>query len=92
MKADEAAVYDLCTEISTNHRVSDATYRSAAQFLNEQQMDQWPAVQRRLYREKKLMRGLLSGESVNLFDSVRDMNLDERTAQRTATRRAAATW
>jgi 4-carboxymuconolactone decarboxylase len=38
MKADEAAVYDLCMEISTTHTVSDATYRRAAQVLNEQQL------------------------------------------------------
>lgn len=38
MKPDEAAVYDLCMEISTTHKVSDATYRRAAQFLNEQQL------------------------------------------------------
>ena len=38
MKPDEAAVYDLCMEISTTHAVSDATYRRAAQVLNEQQL------------------------------------------------------
>ncbi len=38
MKADEAAVYDLCMDVSTTHTVSDATYRRAAQFLNEQQL------------------------------------------------------
>jgi len=38
MKADEAAVYDLCMEISTTHKVSDATYKRAAQYLNEQQL------------------------------------------------------
>jgi 4-carboxymuconolactone decarboxylase len=38
MKPDEAAVYDVCTEISTTHQVSDPTYRRAAQVLNEQQM------------------------------------------------------
>jgi len=38
MKADEAAVYDLCMEISTTHKVSDATYRRAAQVLTEQQL------------------------------------------------------
>lgn len=38
MKPDEAAVYDLCTEISTTHRVADATYRRAALVLNEQQL------------------------------------------------------
>ena len=38
MKPDEAAVYDLCMEISTTHTVSDATYRRAAQVLTEQQL------------------------------------------------------
>ncbi|HYS27754.1 MAG TPA: hypothetical protein VEP46_19230 [Vicinamibacterales bacterium] len=38
MKPDEAAVYDLCMEISTTHKVSDATYRRAAQVLTEQQL------------------------------------------------------
>jgi len=38
MKPDEAAVYDLCMEISTTHKVADATYRRAAQVLNEQQL------------------------------------------------------
>lgn len=38
MKPDEAAVYDLCMELSTTHTVSDATYRRAAQVLNEQQL------------------------------------------------------
>jgi len=37
MKPDEAAVYDVCMEISTTHKVSDATYRRAAQVLTEQQ-------------------------------------------------------
>ena len=38
MKPDEAAVYDLCTELSTTHAVTDATYRRATQVLNEQQL------------------------------------------------------
>ena len=38
MKPDEAAVYDLCMEISTTHKVADATYRRAAQVLTEQQL------------------------------------------------------
>jgi 4-carboxymuconolactone decarboxylase len=38
MKADEAAVYDLCVEISTTHKVTDATYVRAAKVLNEQQL------------------------------------------------------
>jgi 4-carboxymuconolactone decarboxylase len=38
MKADEAAVYDLCMEISTTHRVGDSTYGRAREVLNEQQL------------------------------------------------------
>jgi len=38
MKADEAAVYDLCMEISTTHEVRDATYMRAAAVLNQQQL------------------------------------------------------
>jgi len=38
MKPDEAAVYDLVTEISTTHKVSDETYQRAARVLNEQQL------------------------------------------------------
>jgi 4-carboxymuconolactone decarboxylase len=38
MKTDEAAVYDLCMEISTTHKVTDATYARAARVLNEQQL------------------------------------------------------
>lgn len=38
MKPDEAAVYDLCMELSATHTVSDATYRRAAQIFTEQQI------------------------------------------------------
>ena len=38
MKPDEAAVYDLCMELSTTRTVSDATYRRAAQMFTEQQI------------------------------------------------------
>ena len=38
MKSDEAAVYDLCMEVSTTHKVAEATYARAARVLNEQQL------------------------------------------------------
>ncbi|HEY3159286.1 MAG TPA: hypothetical protein VGJ78_10035 [Vicinamibacterales bacterium] len=38
MKPDEAAVYDLCMEMSTTHKVTDGTYHRAAQVLTEQQL------------------------------------------------------
>ncbi len=38
LQPDEAAVYDLCTELSTTHAVSDATFAKAKQFLSDQQI------------------------------------------------------
>ena len=38
MKADEEAVYDLCTEVSTKHIVSDAVYDRAKRVLSDQQI------------------------------------------------------
>jgi len=38
MKPDEAVVYDLCTELSTTHTVSDATFKAAKAMLGEQQV------------------------------------------------------
>jgi 4-carboxymuconolactone decarboxylase len=38
MKEDEAAVYDFVMELSTNHRVSDATFEKAKRILGEQQV------------------------------------------------------
>jgi 4-carboxymuconolactone decarboxylase len=38
MKDDEAAVYDLCMEVSATHKVTDTTYARAAKVLNEQQL------------------------------------------------------
>lgn len=38
MKADEAVVYDFVTELTTEHRVSDATYARTRQQLSDQQI------------------------------------------------------
>jgi 4-carboxymuconolactone decarboxylase len=38
MQADEAAVYDLCMELSTKHEVSDKAFRQARAIFSEQQM------------------------------------------------------
>ena len=38
MKADEAMVYDLCTELSTTHQVSDATWKRAKATFTDQQI------------------------------------------------------
>src|SRR6266852_2715952 len=38
MKPDEAVVYDFCTELSTTHKVTDATFLRAKEMLGEQQV------------------------------------------------------
>ncbi len=38
MQPDEAAVYDLCMELSTNHVVSDATFKRAREIFSDQQI------------------------------------------------------
>lgn len=38
MQPDEALVYDFCMELSTTHRVSDATFARAKALLSEQQI------------------------------------------------------
>lgn len=49
-------------------------------ILNREQLQQWPAFQRQMRREKTLHLGRLSGESVDLFHIVRDLQLHERIA------------
>jgi 4-carboxymuconolactone decarboxylase len=44
MPAEEAVVYDFVTELTTTHRVSDATFASAKQRLGEQQVVDLTAV------------------------------------------------
>ena len=44
MKPDEAAVYDLCMELSTKHEVSDAVFQRARALFSEQQLVDLAAV------------------------------------------------
>lgn len=44
MKPDEAIVYDFVTELTTNHAVSDETFKRAKEILGEQQVVDLTAV------------------------------------------------
>lgn len=44
MQPDEAAVYDLCMELSTRHEVSDAIFQRARALFSEQQLVDLAAV------------------------------------------------
>lgn len=52
---------------------------SVEMILTDDQKTRWPSVQRRLFRERTLHKGRLSGESLNLLNVIRDLNLDQRT-------------
>jgi len=53
--------------------------------LRLEQQGRWPALERRLLRERTLGRGLLQGEGVDLFLVARDVKLDEAQRQSLAT-------
>jgi 4-carboxymuconolactone decarboxylase len=38
MQPDEAVVYDMCTELSTGHELSDATFQRARAIFTDQQI------------------------------------------------------
>ena len=44
-------------------------------ILVSEQLELWPSFEQRLYREKHINRGRMSGESTDLFQIVRDTNL-----------------
>lgn len=44
MSTEEAVIYDFVTEVTTNHKVSDATFARARQTFNEQQLVDLTAV------------------------------------------------
>ena len=58
--------------------LSDQFMANIEVVLTAEQRELMPSLQRRLYRERKLSKGRLSGENLNLLDVVRDMNYDQR--------------
>ena len=56
-------------------RLDEGLLENVQAILVEQQRLLWPTFSQRLYREKHMSRGRLSGESVDLFQIVRDSDL-----------------
>lgn len=56
-------------------KLDDGLLENVQAILIEDQRLLWPGFAQRLYREKHMSRGRLSGESVDLFQIVRDSNL-----------------
>jgi Spy/CpxP family protein refolding chaperone len=48
-------------------------------LLTPEQLELWPAFDRRLFREKEIHKGILAGESTDLLAIVRDLHLDEES-------------
>ena len=61
-------------------RIGDEFLENVKVVLTNEQLEHWPAVTRRLYRDKHIYKGELSGENLNLFDVVRELHLDDRTS------------
>lgn len=61
-------------------RIGDRFLENVKMVLTDEQLERWAPLARRLYRDRHLNKGKLAGESLNLFDAVRELNLDERTS------------
>lgn len=63
------------------HRMYLDFMQNVQLILSEDQAERWPAFERAFRREKTLALGELAGESVNLFQVLRDMDLAESDRQ-----------
>lgn len=59
-------------------RIKERFEEDVKVLLGPEQLNQWESFQRRMTREKTLPQARLSGENVDLFHVVRELNLDER--------------
>jgi len=53
--------------------------QSVRAILNNEQLQRWPEFRRKLRREKQLPQGRLTGESLDLFHVVRELDFEEPT-------------
>ncbi len=58
-------------------RLNEQFLESVRAILNDEQLDRWPEFRRKLRREKQISKGELSGESVNLFHVIRELDYEE---------------
>ncbi len=63
-------------------QLDDGLLENVQVILVGHQRELWPGFSRRLYREKHMRRGRLSGESVDLFQIVRDTDLSPAAESR----------
>lgn len=72
-------VFAPLTELHATKQALKDDFQSTIQtvVLSDEQLALWPAVERRLRRDKLLMKGRLSGEKVDLLSIIRNLNLRE---------------
>jgi hypothetical protein len=58
--------------------LNDQFLESVRAVLNAEQLERWPAFMRELHREKELPNGQFSGERLNLFHILRQLDIEER--------------
>ncbi|MCZ6734483.1 MAG: hypothetical protein O7C65_01680 [Planctomycetota bacterium] len=64
-----------------SQQLADQLVEDLKGLLSEEQQEFWPPFERRVFRLKFLNKGRLAGESLDLFSSVRNLNLDETLMQ-----------
>lgn len=62
--------------LAAKNRLRDQFVADLQLQLTDDQNNQWPTVERTIRRTKSLQRGRISGESADLFQIVRSLNLD----------------
>ncbi len=74
------AVYE---ETTAERKALEARFKGDVQaLLNDDQWAHWPAFEQFMRRQKTMRMGRLSGESVDLFNIVRDMRIDTIESER----------
>jgi len=74
------AVYE---ETTAERKALEAKFKADVQaLLNDDQWAHWPAFEQFMRRQKTMGMGRLSGESVDLFNIVRDLRIDTEEAER----------
>ena len=61
----------------TNERLSEQFIQDVQRLLNEDQQELWPSFDHKMYRLKHLKNGRLSGERLDLFVVIKELDLPE---------------
>lgn len=80
-KAFQRIAGNLQTWQAEKARLRDEFVTNAQAVLKDEQKERWPALSRKLTRERTLNKGRLSGESIDLFRVVKEMNFTPQVTE-----------